>query len=170
MEKNPTKFSKIFGSGPVALLISLVLLIIAIWLNKRIDLPPISNNRLLLNSILIVSILIMLAMIVWSVKSLPASDRGNKLITTGAFKYFRHPLYVAFLSVFNFGLAIYLNSYIFIVWAVLLHPVWHFMVRYEERMMIDIFGEAYIEYQKNTGRFLPKLIPEDQIPEGDTDK
>ncbi len=157
MGKNSTKFNKIFGSGPIALMISLVLFFIAVWLNRRFDLPCISNNRLLLNSIFIVSILITLAMIVWSVKSLPAADRGNRLITTGAFKYFRHPLYAAFLSVFDFGLAVYLNSFIFILWAALLHPVWHFMVKYEERMMIDIFGETYVEYQKNTGRFLPKL-------------
>jgi protein-S-isoprenylcysteine O-methyltransferase Ste14 len=158
MEKKPTNFNKIFGIGPVGLLISLILLFIAIWINKQIDLPPLSNNRFLLNSIFVVSILITLAIIVWSVKSLPAADRGNKLCTSGAFKYVRHPLYAAFLSVFDFGLAIYLNSYIFIFWAVLLHPIWHYLVKYEERSMINIFGEAYLEYQKKTGRFLPKLM------------
>jgi protein-S-isoprenylcysteine O-methyltransferase Ste14 len=158
MEKKPTNFSRIFGIGPVGLLISLVLLFIAIWINKQIDLPPLSNNQFLLNSIFFVSVLITLAIIVWSVKSLPAADRGNKLCTSGAFKYVRHPLYAAFLSVFDFGLAIYLNSYIFIFWAVLLHPIWHYLVKYEERSMINIFGEAYLEYQKKTGRFLPKLM------------
>ena len=112
MEKKPTNFSKIFGIGPVGLLISLVLLFIAIWVNKQIDLPPLSNNQSLLNSVFFVSCLMTLAIIVWSFKSLPAAERGNKLCTTGAFKYVRHPLYAAFLSVFDFGLAIYLNSYI----------------------------------------------------------
>ncbi len=158
MEKNPTKFRKIFGSGPVALFISIVLFLVAIWLNRRINLPPISNNRLFLKSVFLVSIFITLGMITWSVKSLPAADRGNKLHTAGAFKYFRHPLYAAFLSVFNFGLAIFLNSYIFVVWAALLHSVWHFMVRDEERMMVDIFGQAYLDYQMRTGRFFPKLL------------
>ena len=98
-----------------------------------------------------------LALIIWSVKSLPAAERGNKLCTTGAFKYVRHPLYAAFLSIFDFGLAIYLNSYIFILWAILLHPIWHYIVRYEERLMIDIFKEEYVDYQKKTGQFFPKL-------------
>jgi protein-S-isoprenylcysteine O-methyltransferase Ste14 len=157
MRTKTTKFAKIFGSGPVGLLISLVLFFIAFWLNKRINLPPISNDQFLLNSVFIISILISLAVIVWSIKSLPAADRGNKLCTTGAFKYVRHPLYAAFLSIFDFGLAVYLNSYIFILWAVLLHPIWHYIVRYEERLMIDIFKEEYVDYQKKTGRFLPKL-------------
>jgi protein-S-isoprenylcysteine O-methyltransferase Ste14 len=121
------------------------------------DLPPLSHNQLLLNSVFLVSILMTLVIIVWGVKSLPTADRGNKLCTTGAYKYVRHPLYAAFLSIFDFGLAIYLNSYIFVLWALLLHPVWHYVVRYEERLMVDVFGEEYLEYQKKTGRFLPRM-------------
>ncbi|MDD5427614.1 MAG: isoprenylcysteine carboxylmethyltransferase family protein [Candidatus Omnitrophica bacterium] len=157
MNKQPARLGKVFGSGPVGLSISLVLFFIASWLNKQINPPPLSNNQSLLNLIFIISILMTLAVIVWSVKSLPASERGNKLCVTGAFKYVRHPLYAAFLSIFDFGLAIYLNSYIFILWAVLLHPICHYVVRYEERLMIDIFGEAYLDYQKKTGRFFPRL-------------
>jgi len=158
MNRQPTRFSKIFGSGPAGLLISLILFFIANWLNKQINLPPLSSNQFLLNSIFFISILMTLVMIVWSIKSLPSANRGNKLCITGAFRYIRHPLYAAFLSIFDFGLAIYLNSYIFILWAVLLHPIWHYTVRYEERLMVDVFGEAYLEYQKKTGRFFPKLM------------
>lgn len=157
MNRQHTRFSKIFGSGPAGLLISLMLFFIANWLNRRIDLPHISDNQYILNSVFFVSILMTLVMIVWSVKSLPMADRGSKLCTTGIFKYVRHPLYAAFLSIFNFGLAVYLNSYIFILWAVLLHPIWHYVVKCEERLMVDVFGETYLEYQKKTGRFLPRL-------------
>ena len=157
METKNAKFAKIFGSGPAGLLISLALFLIANSLNKQIYLPPLSNNQFLLNSVFFISILMSLVLIVWSIRSLPAADRGNKLCTTGAFKYVRHPLYAAFLSIFDFGLAIYLNSYIFILWAVLLHPIWHYIIGYEERLMIDIFKEDYVKYQEKTGRFLPKL-------------
>jgi protein-S-isoprenylcysteine O-methyltransferase Ste14 len=157
MNKQSTRLSKIFGSGPAGLSISLVLFFVANWFSKRIYLPLLSNSRSLLNSIFIISILMTLAVIVWSVKSLPASDRGDKLCTSGAFKYVRHPLYAAFLSIFNFGLAVYLNSCIFVLWAVLLHPISHYIVRYEERMMVNRFGEAYIEYQRKTGRFFPRF-------------
>lgn len=157
MGMKPTRFNKVFGSGPVGLLISLVLFFIAIWLNRRIDLPPIVKSEFLLNSLFLVSCVLTLVIIGWSITSLPAADRGNTLCTTGAFKYVRHPLYAAFLSVFDFGLALYLNSYIFVFWAALLHPVWHYVVSNEEKLMIDIFGETYRKYQKKTGRFFPKL-------------
>ena len=156
MGMKKTKFARLFGSGPLGTVISLILLIAAWRLNKLLDWPPISNNQFALLVIFIVSILISIALFVWSFKSLPASDRGNKLCTSGAFKYFRHPLYAAFLSSFNFGLAIYLNSYVYVLWAALLHPVWHFIIRREEKMMVDIFPGEYVEYQKKTGRFFPR--------------
>ena len=154
----PTTVQRIFGSGPVGLVTSLVLLFLAGWINTQIDLPSLSDNQFLLNALFIATGCVTLVIIVWSFRSLPAADRGNKLCTSGAFRYVRHPLYAAFLSVFNFGLAIWLNSYVFVLWALLLHPVWHYLVRDEEQMMIDTFGETYSEYQKKTGRFFPRLI------------
>lgn len=156
MRRNPTSFNKIFGSGPIGLLISLVLLLVANWLNQHLNLPSLSENRLLLNSIFLVTTLTTIVLISWSVASLPPADRGNKLRTTGAFKYVRHPLYAAFLSVFNVGLALYLNSCIFIVWAVVLHPLWHCLVQSEESQLIQVFGDRYLAYQRQTGQFLPK--------------
>jgi protein-S-isoprenylcysteine O-methyltransferase Ste14 len=156
-ENRTGRFAKIFGSGPIGLAISMFLLLVAVWIDNRIDPRPILNDQLVRSSIFLLSILITVALVVWSVKSLPGRDRGNRLCTDGAFKYVRHPLYAAFLSVFDFGLAVYLNSYVFVLWAVILHPIWHYAIRYEEGLMVEIFGMQYLEYQKKTGRFLPKL-------------
>ena len=157
MGAQPSRLSKIFGAGPAGTLISLCLLFVAFRIDGRLQPAPLIDNRILRNAVFGVSILLTIALIVWSVKSLPASERGNKLSTRGAFRYVRHPLYAAFLSIFNFGLAVYLNSYVFLLWAVALHPVWHYVVRHEERLMVGIFGDAYAEYQRKTGRFFPRL-------------
>ncbi len=158
MQKRITNFRKFFGSGPAGLLISLVLLLVTGWINRQVDLPPISDNPFLLDSVFIIACVLTLAIVIWSVRSLPTADRGNRLVTTGAFRYVRHPLYAAFLSVFNFGLAVFLNSYLFIAWALLLHAVWAFLVRDEERMLIEFFGDSYRDYQERTGRFFPRLL------------
>lgn len=150
-------FRKTFGSGPVGVVASLILLFIAFLVNRQSGIPPISDNQALLDTIFIASIVLTLALITWSLRSLPAAERGNRLVTSGAFHYLRHPLYAAFLSVFNFGFAIWLNSYVYLAWALLLHPVWHYLVRDEEGMMVATFGGAYREYQERTGRFFPRL-------------
>jgi protein-S-isoprenylcysteine O-methyltransferase Ste14 len=157
MRRKSRDFSKLFGSGPSGLLISFLLLVIASGFDVLINPPRLSHNPLLLEVVFSLTSLATVILIVWSSKSLPREDRGNKLCTTGAFKYVRHPLYAAYVSVFSIGLAIYLNSYVYILWALLLQPIWRYLVRAEERQMIDVFGEAYIAYQKTTGQFLPKL-------------
>jgi len=158
MKKLFADFRKTFGSGPAGVVVSLVLLFAAFLVNGQFGLPPITGNRLLRDGIFIAAIVLTLAIIAWSLRSLPAADRGERLCTSGAFRYVRHPLYAAFLSVFNFGFAIWLNSYVYIAWALLLHPVWHYLVRDEEEMMIATFGDAYRTYQENTGRFFPRII------------
>jgi Putative protein-S-isoprenylcysteine methyltransferase len=157
MKKLFADFQKTFGSGPIGVVVSLILLFIAFLINRQFYLPLIPDNALLLDSIFVAAVVLTLIIIAWSLRSLPAADRGNRLCTSGAFRYVRHPLYAAFLSVFNFGLAIWLNSYVYLVWALLLHPVWQYLVLDEERMMIATFGDAYREYAKRTGRFFPRL-------------
>lgn len=158
MKKLFADFRKTFGSGPVGVIVSLILLFIAYLITRQFSVPRISDNQALLDILFIASIVLTLVIIAWSLRSLPAADRGNRLCTSGAFRYVRHPLYAAFLSVFNFGFAIWLNSYVYLAWALLLHPVWHCLVRDEERMMVATFGDAYREYQERTGRFFPRLI------------
>jgi protein-S-isoprenylcysteine O-methyltransferase Ste14 len=157
MNNKSIKFNQVFGSGPVGFLISFVLLSSVGGINELLNLPPISTHQSLLEMIFSVSIVLTLAIIIWTTRTLPKAERGNRLCTKGPFKYVRHPLYAAYISVLSFGLAIYLNSFIFLVWAVLLHPLWHYLVKAEERHMVEAFGQEYIEYQKTTGQFLPKL-------------
>ncbi len=149
--------SKIFGSGPKGLLLSVALFIIAHYLKDPLGFPGIfSDWKYIRLSIFAATTCIGIVLIIWSVLSLKPEQRGRILITTGPFKYFRHPLYAAFLSFFNFGLAILLNNWIYMLWALLLHPVWHLLVRDEEKMLEGVFPRAYKEYCEKTGRFFPR--------------
>ncbi|TDJ04229.1 MAG: isoprenylcysteine carboxylmethyltransferase family protein [Deltaproteobacteria bacterium] len=118
-------------------------------------LPTIIDSYSIRLAVLIISIILTNIVVIWSLKSLPPKFRGEYLVTTGAYAYIRHPLYGAFLSFFNFGLAIYLNNYIFIIWAVLLFPVWHLNIRYEENLVVAKFGDEYVNYSKRVSRFFP---------------
>ncbi len=134
------------------------LLFIAKYSTKYIDTPIIFKENNNINIYLFAGLtLLTIILLVWSIKSLNPQDRGKKLATNGMFKYFRHPLYAAFLSVFNFGLAILMNNWIYIIWAIALHPFWHLLVLREEKMLKEIFPNDYEEYCKKTGRFVPKL-------------
>jgi protein-S-isoprenylcysteine O-methyltransferase Ste14 len=150
-------FFRIFGVGPSGILISVLLLLITFFLADSIVHLQISGNDLFRWSVFaglsVVAGLIML----WSVISLPITKRGKKLTTTGAFKYFRHPLYGACLSFFNFGLAVFLNNWIYVLWAVIQHPIWHWLIKHEEKIMEKRFPGEYEAYALKTGRFFPRI-------------
>jgi protein-S-isoprenylcysteine O-methyltransferase Ste14 len=150
-----TKYQKIFGAGPRGLLVSSILFGITYFFSKEFAFGEILESSQMRLAIFIGSIAVTIGIVVWSLKSLPPKFRGECLVKEGAFAWFRHPLYGAFLSFFNFALAIFLNDYIYIVWAILQHPVWHFNIRQEEKLMINKFGEEYLRYSEKVSRFFP---------------
>ena len=152
------KYKRIFGSGPSGLLISALLFTVTRRLNNYLGIRTIFDEESMLPVLLFLLLTTACVLtVVWSIKTLNPKRRGVELITGGPFRYVRHPLYAAFLSLFNLGLAFLLNSPLFIVWAVLLHPLWHLVIRKEESALRNIFGSEYDKYCSRTGRFIPRL-------------
>jgi protein-S-isoprenylcysteine O-methyltransferase Ste14 len=149
-------YQRIFGSGPSGALIAATFFVLAYHLEDLAGLPAITRIDSLRYGASLLLVMAGVAVIIWSLVSLPPKDRGRTLVQTGAFRYFRHPLYAGFLSFIDFGIAIYMNQWIYIFWALLLFPVsaWH--VRYEEGLMQSAFGEEYTSYCNKTWRFFPK--------------
>lgn len=149
-------YQRLFGSGPTGALMSLLLLVLAWQLEPRLALPVLLASESAARLLSIVPLMVGIWLLVWSLKSLPVAERGRGLVTTGAFRYFRHPFYAAWLSGFNFVLVLWLNNWIYLFWALLLHPLWHWHIRYEESLMSREFGDAYRGYAQHTGRFVPR--------------
>lgn len=81
----------------------------------------------------------------------------HELVTRGIYGVIRHPMYasqclwvIAQALLLQNWIAGFLNLVIFI-------PFYFLRVRAEERMMLDTFGEPYIEYTKRTGAIFPKI-------------
>ncbi len=150
-------YERIFGAGPRGCLISLALLALAWQLESVVGLPSITASYVVRWLVFVLTVIGTVLIVVWSLKSLPPATRGKKLVTNGAYRYLRHPLYAAFLSCLNFGLAVLLNNWIYIIWAVLLHGVWHWNIESEEKLMRQEFPSEYEEYCQITGRFIPRI-------------
>ncbi len=150
-------YERIFGAGPRGSLISLALLALAWQLESVVGLPSITASYVVRWLVFLLTVVGTVLVVVWSLKSLPPATRGKELVTNGAYRYLRHPLYAAFLSCFNFVLAVLLNNWIYIIWAVLLHGVWHWNIESEEKLMRQEFPTEYKEYCQITGRFIPRI-------------
>lgn len=148
-------YDRLFGNGPKGLLLSLIALALSLWARHYLawDLgltPPMRWVALCLGTGATT------LGVIYAVRSLPPKERGRKLCTTGAFRYVRHPLYASFLVCFNFGVAIWLNSWLTLIWAFALFPLWHKLMEREEALMHNVFPHQYANYKARTGRFLPR--------------
>ena len=79
----------------------------------------------------------------------------NELITHGPFAYVRHPLYSTLLITIPPLVIIWLSDLLFFIPWVLILVVSHYVVRLEERGLIEVFGEDYERYR----RYVPALLP-----------
>jgi protein-S-isoprenylcysteine O-methyltransferase Ste14 len=78
------------------------------------------------------------------------------LITAGPYRYMRHPMYTA-LIVVGVGLGLLSSSWYFLLPFLATMVVVVFRIPKEEGAMIEKFGERYIEYSQETGRFFPHI-------------
>lgn len=85
-----------------------------------------------------------------------ATRANHRLITTGPYRWIRHPLYTfgALLMLALMGMTtlwwlglFLLPSFLMLIWR----------TRYEEANLAARFGDEYRTYMQQTGRFLPKL-------------
>lgn len=81
----------------------------------------------------------------------------QKLITTEAFKYVRHPLYASLFLMFYGGSFIYSNWLSFAVTTIIFIPMMNYRASQEEFYLEKKFNE-YKKYKKYAGRFLPKTL------------
>ena len=81
----------------------------------------------------------------------------QKLIKTGIYKYFRHPMYLSMWIFCIFQGLVLSNLFIEIFGLLTWANLYFVRINNEEKMMINIFGKEYKEYIKKTGLIFPKI-------------
>jgi protein-S-isoprenylcysteine O-methyltransferase Ste14 len=148
---------KIFGSGPLCFIVGAIIIGVFHGLEYLFKVPKIPISEFLATAIFIVAVALMFMLAVWGFLSLPVKKRGKGLVTNKAFKYFRHPIYAAFLDFFVFGLGFYLKSFGILIAGIILIFICGKLVEKEENYLIKQFGKKYIDYQKKTKKFIPRI-------------
>ncbi len=82
----------------------------------------------------------------------------QSLIMIGPYRWIRHPMYTALFLVTVVYFMISANWLIGLVWIGWIVGTVVTMIRDEETALTEKFGDAYREYMKRTGRFLPRLF------------
>jgi protein-S-isoprenylcysteine O-methyltransferase Ste14 len=85
-----------------------------------------------------------------------ATRKEHKLVTSGPYRWVRHPLYTVGSSLFiAFGMMA--DNWFIAVLGILAFIAMAIRTPKEEANLIERFGDEYREYMKRTGRFFPKF-------------
>ena len=85
-----------------------------------------------------------------------ATRKEHKLVTSGPYRWVRHPLYTVGSSMFvAFGMMA--DNWFIALLGILAFIGMAIRTPKEEANLIEKFGDEYREYMKRTGRFFPKL-------------
>lgn len=82
--------------------------------------------------------------------------REHTLVTTGPYRWVRHPFYSSWALVFLANSLVAANWYLLLVVTLVL-VLWVIRTRKEEENLLLRFGDDYRRYMERTGRFLPRI-------------
>ncbi len=80
----------------------------------------------------------------------------TSVVSTGAFRYVRHPLYLASI-LFYLGLGVSTASLISLAFVAIIFLFYNYIAGYEEKLLDLRFGEQYKTFKKITGKWLPRI-------------
>ncbi|MFX1367332.1 MAG: isoprenylcysteine carboxylmethyltransferase family protein, partial [Promethearchaeota archaeon] len=72
----------------------------------------------------------------------------HQLITGGPYSRIRHPMYTIFI-LFSLSVSIISANLLLIMFAIFLSIPFHWITKIEETLLIDQFGDEYLEYMKD---------------------
>ncbi|MCE1200124.1 MAG: isoprenylcysteine carboxylmethyltransferase family protein [Marinilabiliales bacterium] len=78
-----------------------------------------------------------------------------ELVRTGAYSYIRHPMYLSLIGIAVCQVFMIQNWIAGPVSLLLVTPFVFYQIRREERLLIQYFGETYLDYMKVTGKLWP---------------
>jgi protein-S-isoprenylcysteine O-methyltransferase Ste14 len=81
--------------------------------------------------------------------------KEHTLVTTGPYRYVRHPFYLSFLIAIIGGSMVTANWYLFLT-SLLPFAFLAVRTRIEEEKLVERFGDDYRDYMAKTGRFVPR--------------
>jgi protein-S-isoprenylcysteine O-methyltransferase Ste14 len=84
--------------------------------------------------------------------------KSEGLVTSGIYRYIRHPQYTGIFLIITGWLFRWLNPTILIMYPILL-ILYYRLARREEKHVLKEYGDAYLKYKESTPMFFPIKLP-----------
>ncbi len=103
--------------------------------------------------------LFILGIIIWknAKKSLPFEKRSRVLSRKGVYEFVRHPMYAAIIFCFYPSIAFFMKDSNILSSTIVVLVMYYLIIGNEEKYLIYIFREEYLDYMKEVPAFFPKF-------------
>ncbi len=153
-----SKYQKLFGVGPLGMAIASLLLVFLWVVDRRVGHLEILSHPQRIRIVGLILIGLWICWHIWCLMTIRQWWQHDRLCTNGPYRFVRHPLYSGGVMVGVPGISLLFNSWIVLLAPVLFYPVLSLLVRREEAMMAEVFGQGYKLYSARTGRLFPKIL------------
>lgn len=134
------------------------------WVLWRGQAPAPEPDPLALASAGVAALLALLglALSAWAFASFPSVSTGHvvlpeqHVVTSGAYGFVRHPIYLAAFLIWLGLLLAFRSPWIAVVLALYVVPAYLVYIRAEEKMLLDSLGDEYARYRTRVGAFFPR--------------
>ena len=150
----------LYGIGPYLMGSITLMTLLAIALSFLGYIPKYESNAILMTILGVVLIILGAAFWISAVlnSDIQSNIRKNRLVTTGIYSIVRHPIYAAFLYAITGIILISNNMLLYILpviyWLILKET----MKRTEEKWLIEVYSDDYLNYSRKVNGFIPKVI------------
>lgn len=86
------------------------------------------------------------------------TKHDHELVTTGPYRWIRHPLYSTGIALFLGAGLMMANAFVLALVAIVVASVRFVVIPKEEDELVQKFGDAYRSYMRRTGRLLPRIV------------
>ena len=151
------KVNEALGAGKMLILVGVPIYLIMIFINSFFfptwKFPIVSTlfNFILGLVILITGFILFARVIPWIIRI----NKTGELYTNGPFRYVRHPLYSVILCIIIPGITILLELILTLIFLPTMLILFHFIIKNEEKLLLEKFGDEYKDYMKKTKRIIP---------------
>ena len=83
------------------------------------------------------------------------TTKNHTVVTTGPYSWVRHPAYLGVILLW-LGFGVLSSSLVVaLVFPVMFVAVYLYRISVEERMLVKVFGDTYVQYQRRTCKLIP---------------
>ena len=148
-------YMRLWNVGPPGLLFSLAIIHGLHHAEQTFLLKTFSLSSGWFFALITLTTLDALILLFWVLFSLPPKNRGIKLSKKGVYGFVRHPIYTAIVYHIPILCALSWGSYLILLFLPVHHIIWGQLVEREEKYLVGIFGQEYLDYMDEVPRFIP---------------